>query len=172
MGTPASRTQRERYMIGFRVADTREFLCRVLRQRAGIQNLFAALRVHTGEVSAMARQDAQPFRPAPFPRPARGRDPRLPRGHRDQRQPLHPDDLGGERLARRPSALALRLHAQARELAQPGRDLLFHPRPPPAQTPWFTSESDLAQQMLAFVETYNQTARPFNWTYTGKVLAA
>jgi hypothetical protein len=26
--------------------------------------------------------------------------------------------------------------------------------------------------MLAFVETYNQTARPFNWTYTGKVLAA
>jgi hypothetical protein len=36
----------------------------------------------------------------------------------------------------------------------------------------FTSEHDLAQQMLAFVETYNQTARPFNWTYTGKVLAA
>jgi len=26
--------------------------------------------------------------------------------------------------------------------------------------------------MLAFVETYNQTARPFTWTYTGKVLAA
>ena len=36
----------------------------------------------------------------------------------------------------------------------------------------FTSEHDLAQQMLALVETYNQTARPFKWTYTGKILAA
>ena len=36
----------------------------------------------------------------------------------------------------------------------------------------FTSEQDLAEQMLAFVETYNQTARPFKWTYTGKVLEA
>jgi hypothetical protein len=26
--------------------------------------------------------------------------------------------------------------------------------------------------MLAFVETYNQTAKPFKWTYTGKVLEA
>jgi transposase len=34
----------------------------------------------------------------------------------------------------------------------------------------FTSEDDLAQQMLAYVETYNQTAKPFQWTYTGKVL--
>ncbi len=36
----------------------------------------------------------------------------------------------------------------------------------------FTSEADLAQQMLAFIETYNQTACPFKWTYTGKVLEA
>lgn len=36
----------------------------------------------------------------------------------------------------------------------------------------FTSEADLAEQMLAFVETYNQTAKPFAWTYTGKVLSA
>ena len=36
----------------------------------------------------------------------------------------------------------------------------------------FTSEHDLAEQMLAFVETYNQTAKPFKWTYTGKVLQA
>ena len=36
----------------------------------------------------------------------------------------------------------------------------------------FTSEQDLAQQMLAFVETYNQTAKPFKWTYAGKVLEA
>jgi len=36
----------------------------------------------------------------------------------------------------------------------------------------FTRETDLACQMLAFVETYNQTAKPFKWTYTGKVLEA
>ena len=36
----------------------------------------------------------------------------------------------------------------------------------------FTSEQDLAEQMLAFIETYNQTAKPFAWTYTGKVLEA
>ena len=36
----------------------------------------------------------------------------------------------------------------------------------------FTSEADLAEQLLAFIETYNQTAKPFKWTYTGKVLEA
>ena len=36
----------------------------------------------------------------------------------------------------------------------------------------FTSETDLAEQMLAFIETYNQAAKPFSWTYTGKVLQA
>ncbi len=36
----------------------------------------------------------------------------------------------------------------------------------------FTSEDDLATQMLAFIETYNQTAKPFKWTYAGKVLEA
>lgn len=36
----------------------------------------------------------------------------------------------------------------------------------------FTSEQDLAEQLLAFIETYNQTAKPFKWTYTGKVLEA
>lgn len=36
----------------------------------------------------------------------------------------------------------------------------------------FTSEDDLAQQMLAYIETYNQTAKPFKWTYTGKTLEA
>ena len=36
----------------------------------------------------------------------------------------------------------------------------------------FDSEQDLATQMLAFVETYNQTAKPFKWTYAGKVLEA
>jgi len=26
--------------------------------------------------------------------------------------------------------------------------------------------------MLAFIETYNQTAKPFAWTYAGKTLSA
>lgn len=36
----------------------------------------------------------------------------------------------------------------------------------------FTSEEDLAEQMLTFIETYNPTAKPFKWTYTGKTLEA
>jgi transposase len=36
----------------------------------------------------------------------------------------------------------------------------------------FMGPEDLAVQMLAFVEHYNLTAKPFAWTYTGKVLAA
>jgi len=36
----------------------------------------------------------------------------------------------------------------------------------------FTTEGDLAEQMLAFIEIYNQKAKPFKWTYTGKVLEA
>lgn len=36
----------------------------------------------------------------------------------------------------------------------------------------FSDPDDLAAQMLAFVEHYNLSARPFTWTYTGKVLSA
>jgi len=36
----------------------------------------------------------------------------------------------------------------------------------------FTSPDDLATQLLTYVEHYNLTARPFAWTYTGKVLTA
>jgi len=36
----------------------------------------------------------------------------------------------------------------------------------------FSGPDDLATQMLAYVEHHNLTARPFAWTYTGKVLAA
>ena len=34
----------------------------------------------------------------------------------------------------------------------------------------FTSEEDLAEQILAYVETHKQTAKPFKWTYTAKTL--
>jgi len=36
----------------------------------------------------------------------------------------------------------------------------------------FTGPEDLSTQMLAFVEHYNLTAKPFAWTYAGKVLTA
>jgi transposase len=36
----------------------------------------------------------------------------------------------------------------------------------------FSGPDDLAAQMLAFVEHYNLTAKPFAWTYTGKLLTA
>ena len=36
----------------------------------------------------------------------------------------------------------------------------------------FDSERDLAEQLLAYVEHHNLSARPFAWTYTGKVLVA
>jgi len=36
----------------------------------------------------------------------------------------------------------------------------------------FSGPEDLSTQMLAFVEHYNLTARPFAWTYAGKVLVA
>ena len=36
----------------------------------------------------------------------------------------------------------------------------------------FTSIDDLTTRVLAFIDHYNRTARPFRWTYQGKVLAA
>ncbi|MDX6393259.1 MAG: hypothetical protein QOJ73_4322 [Streptosporangiaceae bacterium] len=35
----------------------------------------------------------------------------------------------------------------------------------------FASLSDLSATLLAFVDRYNQTARPFNWNYTATDLA-
>ena len=36
----------------------------------------------------------------------------------------------------------------------------------------FTSVEDLTARVLAFIDHYNRTARPFKWTYHGKVLTA
>ena len=36
----------------------------------------------------------------------------------------------------------------------------------------FTSVNDLSAQVLAFIDQYNRTARPFKWTYQGKALSA
>jgi hypothetical protein len=36
----------------------------------------------------------------------------------------------------------------------------------------FSSVDDLTLQVLAFIDHYNRSAKPFKWTYQGKVLAA
>jgi DDE superfamily endonuclease len=36
----------------------------------------------------------------------------------------------------------------------------------------FTSTDDLTARVLAFIDHYNRTARPFKWTYQGRLLAA
>jgi transposase len=36
----------------------------------------------------------------------------------------------------------------------------------------FKSRDELVQRLMNFIETYNQEARPFQWTYTGNPLAA
>jgi putative transposase len=36
----------------------------------------------------------------------------------------------------------------------------------------FTSIDDLTARVLAFIDHYNRTAKPFKWTYQGRVLAA
>ena len=140
--------------------------------RNGTQNLFAALSVHSGEVVAM---------------------PSKTRNRYDLLRFL--DQLESEIPAGR-EVIAITDNLSTRTTEEVAEWLAEHPRWrfvfTPKHASWlnqveiffsilarrllkhgaFTSETDLAQQMLAFVETYNQTAHPFQWTYTGKVLAA
>lgn len=140
--------------------------------RNGTQNLFAALRVHTGEVSAMPSKTRNRFDLLRFL-----------------------DQLESEIPAGK-EVIAISDNLSTRTTQEVSDWLADHPRWrfvfTPKHASWlnqveiffsilarrllkrgaFTSEHDLAQQMLAFVETYNQTAHPFKWTYTGKVLAA
>ena len=140
--------------------------------RNGTQNLFAALRVHSGEVSAMAAKTRNRYDLLRF---------------LDQ---LEADIPAGQQV------IAISDNLSTRTTKEVSDWLADHPRWrfvfTPKHASWlnqveiffsilarrllkrgaFTSEQDLAQQMLAFVETYNQTARPFNWTYTGKALTA
>lgn len=140
--------------------------------RNGTQNLFAALRVHSGEVTAMPSKTRNRFDLLRFL-----------------------DQLETEIPAGR-EVIAISDNLSTRTTQEVSDWLADHPRWrfvfTPKHASWlnqveiffsilarrllkrgaFADETDLAQQMLAFVETYNQTARPFNWTYTGKVLTA
>ncbi len=143
-------------------------------KRNGTQNLFAALQVHSGEVAAMPPKTRNRFDLIRF---------------LDQLETEIPD-LEGRRVIAITDNLSTRTTDEVEQwLAEhPRWEFVFTPK----HASWlnqieiffsilarrllkhghFDSETDLAEQMLAFVEHYNLTAKPFAWTYTGKVLAA
>jgi transposase len=142
--------------------------------RNGTQCLFAALKVHHGDVLAMASKTRNRFDLIRFLE------------HLDAEIPV----IEGQQI------VAISDNLSTRGTQEVGDWLAAHPRWSfqftPTHASWlnqieiffsilyrrllkhgiFTSEGDLAEQMLAFVETYNQTAKPFKWTYAGKVLEA
>jgi transposase len=142
--------------------------------RNGTQCLFAALKVHHGDVLGMASKTRNRFDLIRFLE------------HLDAEIPV----VEGQQIVAITDNLSTRGTQEVQDWLQ------AHPRWSFAFTPthaswlnqieiffsilWrrllkhgiFTSEDDLAQQMLAYIETYNQTATPFKWTYAGKVLEA
>ena len=143
-------------------------------KRNGTQCLFAALQVHHGDVLGMTSKTRNRFDLIRF------------LDHLDAEIPV----VEGQQI------VAITDNLSTRGTDEVQRSLEAHPRWrfqfTPTHASWlnqveiffailwrrllkhgiFTSEHDLAEQMLAFVETYNQTAKPFTWTYTGKVLEA
>lgn len=142
--------------------------------RNGTQNLFACLEVHSGEVAAMASKTRDRFDLIAF---------------------LEMLDAGIPEVEGR-QIVAITDNLSTRTTQEVEDWLKVHPRWrfqfTPTHASWlnqieiffsilarrllkhghFDSEADLVEQMLCFVETYNQTAKPFAWTYTGKVLSA
>ena len=142
--------------------------------RNGTTNLFAALQVHTGEVSGMTSQTRNRFDFLSF---------------LDQLEREIPEIEGREIVAILDNLSTHKTEEVRDWLAEhPRWRLVFTPK----HASWlnqveiffsilarrllrngiFTGPDDLATQMLAYVEQHNLTANPFAWTYTGKVLAA
>jgi hypothetical protein len=141
-------------------------------KRNGTQCLFAALKVHEGGVCGMPSKTRNRFDLIRF------------LDHLDAEIPF----VAGQRVAAITDNLSTRKTQEATDWleAHPRWSFQFTP----THASWlnqveiffsiltrrllnhgaFTSEADLAEQLLAFIETYNQTAKPFAWTYTGKVL--
>jgi transposase len=142
--------------------------------RNGTQCLFACLKVHEGDVLAMASKTRNRFDLIRF------------LDHLDAEIPM----LEGQKIVAISDNLSTRGTQEVTDWLKAHSRWSFQFTPTHAS--WlnqveiffsilyrrllkhgmFTSEQDLAEQMLAFIETYNQTAKPFAWTYTGKVLNA
>jgi len=140
--------------------------------RKGATNLFAALQVHSGTVSGMTAQTRNQFDFIAF---LDQLEAEIPAG---QQVIAILDNLSTHKtpnvqtwLQQHPRWQMVFTPKHASWLNQVEiffsiltRRLLKHGQ--------FSDTTDLATQMLAFVEHHNLTARPFSWTYTGKVLAA
>ena len=142
--------------------------------RNGTMNLFAALRVHSGETHAMTSQTRNRFDLIRFLEQI---DDTVPPAKGQQIVAIL-DNLSTHKSEDVRSWL--RAHPRWRFVFTPNhaswlnqveivfaimcRRLLKHGH--------FDTPEDLAEQMLAYIETHNQTAKPFNWTHTGKVLTA
>jgi transposase len=140
--------------------------------RNGTTNLFAALRVHSGEVAGMTA-------------PTRNRWDFI--AFLDQ---LEAEIPAGRRVVAVLDNLSTHKTTEVQDwlVEHPRWQLVFTP----THASWlnqveiffsiltrrllrhgqFSDPDDLATQMLAFVEHYNLTAQPFAWTYAGKVLVA
>lgn len=140
--------------------------------RNGTTNLFAALQVHHGEVSGMTSHTRNRWDFLAFLEQLEAEIPA------DERVIAVLDNLSTHKtrevedwLAEHPRWRFVFTPKHASWLNQVecffsilARRLLRHGA--------FSGPDDLAAQMLAFVEHYNLSARPFMWTYTGKVLNA
>jgi len=142
--------------------------------RNGTMNLFAALRVHSGETHAMTCTTRNSLDLIRFLEEI---DDTIPPAKGQQIIAIM-DNLSTHKS--KDLKKWLRAHPRWRFVFTPNhaswlnqveivfaimcRRLLKHGH--------FDTPQDLAEQMLAYVETHNQTAKPFNWTYTGKVLNA
>ena len=140
--------------------------------RNGTQNLFAALQVHSGEVSGMASKTRNRFDFIAF---LDRLEDEIPPDksvvgildnlstHKTQEVEAWLDEHPRWRFHFTPKHASW-LNQVECFLSILARRLLRHGA--------FSDPEDLAAQMLAFVEHYNLTAQPFNWTYTGKVLTS
>ena len=139
--------------------------------RNGTQNLFAALEVHSGAVSGMTAATRNQFDFITF---LDQLEAEIPAGQRViailDNLSTHKTEAVRSWLDAHPRWRFVFTPKHASWLNQVelffsilARRLLKHGA--------FTSPHDLAVQMLTFVEHYNLTAKPFAWTYTGKVLA-
>ncbi len=140
--------------------------------RNGTTNLFAALQVHSGTVSGMTVQTRNQFDFIAF---LDQLETEIPAGQQViailDNLSTHKTDAVQTWLAEHPRWQMVFTPKHASWLNQVEiffsiltRRLLKHGQ--------FTDPDDLATQMLAYVEHHNLTARPFAWTYTGKVLTA
>jgi transposase len=140
--------------------------------RNGTQNLFAALQVHSGQVSGMTAPTRNRWDFIAF---LEQLDAEIPAGQHViailDNLSTHKTQEVRDWLVEHPRWQLVFTPKHASWLNQVeiffsilARRLLKHGQ--------FTDPHDLATQMLAYVEHHNLTAKPFAWTCTGKVLAA